>query len=107
MSENGGGEMNFQYGYFVFFAWITDFLGAGLWLHQLYAARPEHSGMVVLRSFLPASRMGMATFGRIFWSIVCFVGHYSDLLSIMFQHITERILLQDLLHGINGPHHTH
>ena len=39
----------------------TDFLGAGLRFHQLYAARPEHSGMVVLRSFLPASRMGMAT----------------------------------------------
>lgn len=38
----------------------TDFFGAGLRFHQFYAARPEHSGMVVLRPFLHASRMGLA-----------------------------------------------
>ena len=42
------------------FCMDTDFPGTGLRFHQLYAARPEHSGMVVLRPFLHASRMGLA-----------------------------------------------
>ena len=51
--------MNFQHATSSFFM-DTDFPGTGLLFHQLYAARPEHSGMVVLRPFLHASRMGLA-----------------------------------------------